>query len=310
MITIVGGYGQGLTMRVARAPRAGETISGGEFSADHGGKGSNQAVAVRRLGVASRIVTALGDDAGAHAARELWRAEGVEDRSVVIDGSTTMAGFIIVDPSGENRICIADGALSALEPHHVDAAIGEFGPADTVLVSLEVAPHAAARALELGRAGGARTILNPAPVGEDTRAMLRDADVVTPNRGELAVLAGTTEPTTIDGVRDTCRLLRETTGFAGVLVVTLGADGVLVDDGVASEHLAPILVPHVVDTTGAGDTFSAALAVALHDGLSLRDSARFAAAAGAISVTQEQVIPSLPYRADVDQLISQGGKFS
>lgn len=306
MITVVGGYGQGLTMRVPHSPEAGETVSGGELSRDHGGKGSNQAVAVRRLGVASRIVTALGADAGAGAARELWGAEGVEDRSVEIDGEATMTGFIIVDPTGENRICIADGALRALTPAHVDAALGDLDVDGTVLVSLEIAADAAARALQLGRERGARTILNPAPVSTEHRSLLACADVVTPNRGELATLAGAAEPRTVEEVRTACRTLRETTGFAGAIVVTLGADGLFVDDGADAAPIAPVRVSRVVDTTGAGDAFSAALAVALHEGRPLVEAARFAAMAGALAVTKAEVVPALATRAELERALTEG----
>lgn len=306
MITVVGGYGLGLTMRVPHAPRAGETVSGGVLSRDHGGKGSNQAVAVRRLGVESRIVTALGPDEAAAAARALWVAEGVEDHAVVIDDAATMTGFILVDPSGENRICIADGALRELAPAHVDPGLASLAHGDLVLVSLEIPTAAAARALEVGRERGARTILNPAPVASDTRDLLRFVDVLTPNRGELAVLAGTPEPQNADAVRSSCATLRETTGYRGAIIVTLGADGVLVDSGESVTALAPIAVPRVVDTTGAGDAFSAALAVALHEGRDLVAAARLAAAAGALAVTREQVIPSLPTRAELDAATTEG----
>lgn len=309
MITVVGGYGQGLTMRVERIPAAGETVAGGLFSSDHGGKGSNQAVAVRRLGGTSRIITALGDDIAAGRARELWAAEGVADSAVVCHGHATMTGFILVDPSGENRICIADGALAALTAADIAVAMAD-APAQILLVSLEIGTDAAHAALRLAHDDAVLTILNPAPADARTVELLEVVDILTPNRGELATLAAVAEPRTVDEVRAVCAGLRERTGYAGAIVVTMGADGVLVDHDGGSEHVEPITVPRVVDTTGAGDTFSAALAVALHEQTPFLDAARFAAAAGALCVTREEVIPSLPYRADVDRLISSGGRFS
>lgn len=305
MIAVVGGYGQGLTMRLARSPLPGETVGGGVLSSDHGGKGSNQAVAARRLGVDALIVTAIGDDTAGAAARELWAAEGVTDHAVQVPGVGTMTGFILVEPSGENRICIADGALASLSPEHLDAPLALIGPGDIVLVSLEIPFAAAWHALDVARERGALTIVNPAPVIPGARELLTRADIVTPNRGELGALAGVAAPETIDEVRLGCSALREITGYTGALVVTLGADGVFVDDG---DHtiVPPTRVTKVVDTTGAGDAFSAAFAVAIHEGATIREAARFATAAAAFTVTREQVIPSLPYRADVDRLTETG----
>lgn len=301
MIAVVGGYGQGLTMRVSRSPEAGETIAGGVLSMDHGGKGSNQAVAVRRLGVDSSIVTALGEDDAALAARSLWAEEGVTDRAVVIPGVCTMTGFILVEPSGENRICIADGALADLRPEHLDGQLTDLTAEDILLVSLEIPLESAALALRIAQGRGARTILNPAPANAGSATLLSNTDVATPNRSELAVLSGLPEPTGLDEVAACCAALRARTGYTGELIITLGAEGAYVDDG---DHalIEPIPVPEVVDTTGAGDAYSAALAVALHEGSSVREAAHFAAAAGALAVQQEQAIPSLPSRADVDRL--------
>lgn len=301
MIAVVGGYGVGLTMRLPRSPRAGETVASGVLSSDHGGKGSNQAVAVRRLGVASLIITALGEDDAATEARRFWADEGVADRAVELAGSRTMTGFIMVDSEGENRICVADGALAELVPEALEGRLDGIGPGDIVLVSLEIPTDVAAWALRVARESGARTVLNPAPVAAHTSALLQYADVLTPNRSELAVLAGLPEPQGADEVAACCASLRASTGYAGELIVTLGAAGAHVDDG-KGDLIPPIQISEVVDTTGAGDAYSAALAVALHEGASAREAAHFASAAGALAVTQERVIPALPYRADVDRL--------
>lgn len=306
VIGIVGGYGQGMTMRVPRSPEAGQTVAGGVLSIDHGGKGSNQAVAAARLGASVLLVSAIGDDAAGRTGRELWAAEGVQDRTTVIPGMSTMAGFIIVEPSGENRICIAPGALDRLRPDHVDAGLAGLTASDVVLVSLEIPLDAARRALGIGRERGAFIVLNPAPATPWARGLLAGADLITPNRSELAALAGRDEPATDEELSACIASLREVTGYRGGIVVTLGADGVLVDDG-ASTRLPAHPVDAVVDTTGAGDAFSAALAVALTEGRELRDAARFAAVAGALAVTREQVVPALPDRTTLDRLMSSTG---
>jgi ribokinase len=305
MIAVIGGYGQGLSMRVPRSPEAGETVAGGVLHVDHGGKGSNQAVAVRRLGTDARIITALGDDDAAAAARRLWAAEGVEDRAVEIAGQATMAGFIIVDSSGENRICVADGALAALRPEHIDQPMADIGAEDVVLVSMEIPVGAAERALQIGREHGALTILNPAPMSPAVLPLLRFADITTPNRRELAAMADRALPSTPEEVAACCAEVRDQTLFTGAVLATLGTDGAYLDDD-GSTSVEPVLVDDVADTTGAGDAYSAALAVALHEGASLHQAARFAAAAGALTVTRDGVLPSLPDRAAIDQLTSSG----
>ncbi len=306
MIAVVGGYGQGLTMRVPRSPEAGETVSGGVLSSSHGGKGSNQAIAIRRLGGEALLASAVGDDEAGAAGRGLWSAEGVVDRVITIPGTRTMAGFILVEPSGENRICIADGALGGIRATHVEEALVELTSADTVLVSLEIPVDAAAAALVVGRRRGARTILNPAPAGEGSARLVAYADVLTPNRSELGALVGRSAPETEDELAECCRLLRVELGFGGILVVTLGADGVLVDDAEGRSRI-PGLPVDVVDTTGAGDTFSAALAVLLAEGADVRTAARFASVAGALAVTRAEVIPALPSRADVESRLTPTG---
>src|SRR4051812_39951512 len=137
-IAIAGGYGVGLTMRLARAPEAGETVTGGTLSADDGGKGSNQAVAAARLGATVSLFTAIGSDDHGARARALWEREGVDSGAVIETSAPTMTGFIIVDDEGENRIAIAPGALALLTPQTVDRFRAVIASADLLVVSLEI----------------------------------------------------------------------------------------------------------------------------------------------------------------------------
>lgn len=296
MITVVGGYGVGMTMTVPRVPQAGETISGGVLSTGHGGKGSNQAIAIRRLGVESALFTGVGSDAAAGAAHDLWEAEGVDAGAVVSSPGATMSAFILVDPSGENRIAIADGALSALTADDVDGFAARIARSRMLVISLEVPAGVARRAAELARAAGVAVLLNPAPALDD-RELVGLADVLTPNRGELALLVGAPDAP----LEDCLDLLR--TWYAGAVVVTCGDEGALVDGGGVRERI-PAVPVRAVDTTGAGDAFTAALAVALLEGRTLADAARFAAAAGAHAVTIPEVIPALPGPDDLDRLLA------
>ena len=299
MLTVVGGYGRGLTMRVAHAPRGGETVGGATFSASHGGKGSNQAVAAARAGARVALVTAVGDDDAAREARALWRAEGVDDCAIVVPGVPTMTGFIVVDESGENRIVIADGALGAVTAAQLDPVASVLETSGTVVVSLEIAHEAAAEAVRLAAAAGARVVLNPAPATARARELLAEVDVLIPNQSELAVLAGLEE---VDDLDRACDLVRER--FTGVLIVTLGADGVLVDDGTVRRRI-PAFPAAVVDTTGAGDAFTGAFAAVWDEGRDVMDAARFAAAAAALAVGRAEVVPGLATRAETLSLMER-----
>lgn len=298
-IAVVGGYGVGMTMRVARAAHAGETITGGELSIGPGGKGSNQAVAAARLGVDVSLHTAVGRDSAAADARDLWRRERVDATTVVVGERPTMTGFIVVDSEGENRITIAPGALTEMTAESLETCRDRFREADLVIVSLEIPIAAAEAALRIAHEVGTRTLLNPAPAAELPHRLWDWVDIVTPNHSEAIEMLGRGAP--VDDPRSLARQLQERVG--GVVVMTAGANGVFVHDGTDEFVVEPIRVAGVVDTTGAGDAFTAALGVALAEGRTLIDAVGFAAAAGAHAVTIADVIPSLPTRAELDDLL-------
>lgn len=295
MIAVVGGYGVGMTMRVQRAPEAGETVSGGVLSSGPGGKGSNQAIAIARLGHASSIFTAIGDDSAGRDGEDLWATERVVS-AAVMKFEPTMAAFITVDASGENRISIAPGALESLAPRDVDSYRDSIRDADLLVVSLEVPWSIARRCLEIAREEGTRTLLNPAPARSLEVGDWSLIDVVTPNATEAAILTG-------DGDNDAEALAAMIASLGCDVVLTVGEDGAVVADADGVTRIEPVAVPRVVDTTGAGDAFTAALAVALVEGMSLRAAARFAAAAGAHAVTVAEVIPALPTREQIAVLL-------
>ena len=296
-VAVVGSYGVGMTMRLPRVPTAGETLPVGEFSSGHGGKGSNQAVAAARLGADVTFLTAVGDDAMGAAARELWRAEGIDASAVVtIPHAATMVGMILVEPSGENRIVIAPGSLDHLTPDHVEAFRPQLAAADLAVVSLEIPLRSAVAALRAARDAGTRTLLNPAPAQPIPDDVWPLVDVVTPNRTEAAILLGH-QPDS-DEPAEALAAELHAKGVASV-VVTLGSDGALLLDSTGSRRIAAVPPRVVVDTTGAGDAFTAGLAVELARGESLDSAARFAAHVGAHTVSIAEVIPALPRRADL-----------
>lgn len=297
-IAVAGGYGVGLTMRVATAPSAGETVTGGLLSQGHGGKGSNQAIGAARLGADVSLFTGVGDDANGHAAREFWSAEGVDATSVVTTAAPTMVGFIIVDKTGENRIAIAPGALAELTPADAEGFRGAIAGADLLVVSLEIPLAVALRLLAIAREEGTPTVLNPAPAATLPDGAWATIDYLTPNSTEAAALLGLDESELTDAAAAAERL---STHFDGTVVVTGGSTGAVVVNGGAATTVPALRVPEVVDTTGAGDAFTAAFSVAIAEGQSAVEAARFASAAGAHAVTIAEVIPSLATREQLER---------
>jgi ribokinase len=288
-------------MTVPRAPEAGETVAGGRLAHGHGGKGSNQAVGIRRLGWEASLFTGVGTDGAGDAAMAFWMDEGVDAGAVVRTAEATMTGFILVDPTGENRIAIADGALGALRPEHVAGFDAVIEAADRVVISLEVPVPVARRAAQAARDRHVPVLLNPAPATRD-RELVGLADVITPNRGELAELVDAP-----DASIDEC-LARLFEWFGGTAVVTCGGAGAVVAGPGRYERVPAVTPDAVVDTTGAGDSFTAALAVALSEGATAAEAARFAAAAAAFTVGIPEVIPALPRRADVERMLTRAGE--
>jgi len=303
-IAVVGSYGVGMTMRVARVPGPGETISGGSYSAGPGGKGSNQAIAAARLGAQVSLLTAVGADVFGEEARALWRTEGVDATQVVTGTQPTMVGFILVDESGENRIAIASGALDDLTPAHVEGFRETIRASDLLVVSMEIPMPAVVAALQIAHEVGTRTLLNPAPAAQPPDRAWEWIDLVTPNRTEAPLLLGL-DPASGLTPRELVEALRKRT--AAAIVLTLGAAGSLVCEGDTMTTVEASPAPRVVDTTGAGDSFTAALAVALLEGLPLVAAVRYASAAGAHAVTIEGVIAALPTNEDIQNLIGQTG---
>lgn len=297
-ISVVGGYGVGMTMQVGHAPEAGETVGDGILAVGPGGKGSNQAIACARLGADVSLFTAVGADAAADDARSLWRSEGV-NCTAIVKRAATMTGFILVEPSGENRIAIAAGALAGLEPEDLASFAAEIEGSDLLLVSLEIPVRVAVEALAIASRAGVTTVLNPAPAAELPDAAWSTIDYLTPNAGEGAALLG------LDVLPSPTEVARRLHARCGATVVmTRGGSATIVEGHAGLLEVAALAAPRVRDTTGAGDAFSAAFAVALAEGRDLSDAVRFANGAGALAVSVDEVIPSLPRRTDLDAFLS------
>jgi ribokinase len=294
-IAVVGSANLDVVVPVDRHPQPGETVLGGDHFRACGGKGANQAVAAARLGAQVAFVGQVGDD---DPGQELLAAlvdAGVDIAHV--GGRPDPPGGLALSagpPTGYNTLGVTPGANARLGATEIDAAGESLRSSDMVLVQLEV-PLEAVRAAATAATG--TVILNPAPATALLADLLDSVDILVPNRTELARLADQPVPATIAEVEQVLAALPQPER----IVVTLGADGVLVRDG-ELHHLPPHAV-EPVDATGAGDAFCGALAVALVEGSGLLDAARAANAAAAVAVTRPGAQPSLPSQAEVAALL-------
>jgi ribokinase len=301
-ILVVGSANVDYTVALARLPQPGETVTNGSLLVNHGGKGANQAVAARRLGAEVRLIACVGEDAAGRAIRDALAAEGIDVAGVATTAeAATGTALIVVDAEGRNQIAVAPGANRRLDVPMVAGRRADFEWAQVLVCQLETPVDTVRWALEEARRCGATTILNPAPVPDSPIDVWPLVDYLTPNAGEAERLGGV-RVSDRASAGDAARALQRY--GVGVVVVTLGADGVMCLATRDVFHVPGFEVP-VLDTTAAGDTFNAGLAVALAERTSLGEALRFANAAAALACTRRGAQPSLPDRAAVASFLAR-----
>ncbi|MDJ0921290.1 MAG: ribokinase [Henriciella sp.] len=280
-IGIVGSINLDLVASGAPLPAPGETVTGASFARHPGGKGANQALAARRLGADVTMVGCVGDDGLAESALSILRAEGVDLTGVeTVKDQATGVALIAVSPDGENQIIVASGANACVS----ERLVSKMPDCDAILCQLEVPIDAVMAAFE--RSKGLFAV-NLAPAMDVPDQLLAEADLIIVNGGEAAFYGE--------------KLLQN----KGRVVVTLGKDGAMLYENGKVAGSAPAFDVTAVDTTGAGDTFSAALVVALAEGQDPESALRFASAAAALAVTKAGAQPSLPTRSEVETLLAK-----
>jgi ribokinase len=258
-----------------------------------GGKGANQAVAAAKLGADVMFVACVGDDAFGLEAIRQYQAQGIcTDHVRRVKGHATGTAAIVVDDCAENCIIVIPGANAMLSTQDVQLAAMEIERCDAVVCQLETPMSVTRAAFQLARAAGKLTVLTPAPAVELPDELLRLCDVCVPNRSEIELLVGSA----VDGPEDALSAteLLKARGVKSV-ALTMGSQGVFILDDNHAMHI-PALKVNAMDTTGAGDAFSAALSVFLCEGYSLRDAAERACVAGALTVTQLGTHAAFPQR--------------
>ena len=300
-VIVVGSLNLDIVVSVTRMPEAGETVFGTGVENHAGGKGLNQAVAAARLGAEVTMIGAVGTDAAADFLQGIVAEEGINGRFVTAAPGPSGTALIEVDDVGGNRIVVVPGANATVTAQRVTASIAELPDAAVVLVQGEVPVPAIDAALRAGRAIGARTILNPAPVFDIDRSLLALVDVLIPNEHEAAQLTGMPMESTVD-VTEAAQVL--VSSGVGCVVITRGSRGSVWANAQGSGSFGVFSV-NPIDTVAAGDAFCGGFAAALAEGQEFVDALRWASAAGALSTTVRGAVPSLPQRDAVEQLIAE-----
>ena len=301
-IVVVGSLNMDLVVRAPHIPVPGETVLGSDFGTFPGGKGANQAVAAARQGARVTFVGRVGADAFGQQLVTGLEAEGIDTRYVgVEEDAATGVALITLDSAGENSIVVAPGANHALTCRHIQESEAAFRGADLLLLQLETPLASVQTAAQQAKAHGVGVVLNPAPAQALPPGLLALVDVLIPNETELALLTGLPVDS-LERIEDAARTLL--VQGVGSLVVTLGGRGALTLEQNQPAIHVPAFAVEVVDSTAAGDSFAGAFSVALAEGTSLHAAAGRGCAAGALATTRLGAQPSIPTKAEVDQLMA------
>ncbi len=301
-IVVIGSINMDLVLRVAHPPRPGETVLARDLVSIPGGKGANQAVGAARLGARTAIVGRVGEDEFGSRLLAGLNTNHVDTRFVTItEGAASGIAVITVDEKGENAICVSSGANARVTPADIDAAAESIRKAKVCLLQLELPLETVLHALTVCRRAGVETILDPAPAPIDAPDALFNVDVITPNLTEADIL---THKSPRNHERETRAVAAALTARgARYVVLKLGDRGALVCDGDTCEHVPGHKIKPV-DTTAAGDAFTAALGFARTRGKNLQDATKLANAAGASACLKFGAQPSLPTFEEVSKLMS------
>lgn len=301
-ILIVGSANVDLVTRVPRCPRPGETLLGRSFSVVMGGKGANQAVAAARLGARTFFAGCVGKDAFGAMQREALTREGI-DLTYLKTHPTEPTGtaVIFVADEGQNSIVVTPAANYGILPEDVAALKPLFSHIDAVLLQLEIPLETVEAVLRLASEQKVLSILDAGPAQKVPASIIAQADLISPNETEVEAITGVAV-TSLDDARDAAEKLLEM--GAQEVVLKLGSRGALYMGRDEWFH-APAFQIDPVDTVAAGDAFTAGLAIAWRSELYRRDAVRFANAAGAIAAMRPGAQPSMPRRAEVDELLAK-----
>ncbi|MFT3950134.1 MAG: ribokinase [Agriterribacter sp.] len=295
-IIVVGSTNMDMVVKTEHIPVPGETVLGGSFFMNPGGKGANQAVSVARLGGDIIFITKIGDDIFGRQSSQLFDEEGIDTIGLIPDeDSPSGVALITVDRSGENSIVVAPGANAHLTPAEVEKVLNVIPSAGILLMQLEIPMDTVKFAAAYAANRGILVILNPAPANKVASELFRLVDIITPNVNEAEMLSGIAV-TSLETAKQAAEAIQEQ--GAKKVVITMGKMGAVILEGKKFQAIPAPLV-EAIDTTAAGDSFNGALAVALSEGKSLSNAVHFACLAASKAVTRMGAQSSMPYRSEL-----------
>ena len=297
-IVVIGSSNTDMVVKTSHLPVPGETVLGGDFFMNAGGKGANQAVAAARYGNRVVFVAKTGNDLFGEQVRKSMKEDGIVTDYVFIDEEhPSGVALITIDQKAENCIVVAGGANMYLKPEDIDKAKEEILGGDVVLMQLETPIETVEYAAKMAAEAGVKVILNPAPAPAEplSKELISNLFLITPNRSEASRLTGI-EVTDLASAQRAALALYDM--GAKNVIVTLGSEGSLVYDGHMMMRVEAIKV-EAVDTTAAGDTYNGVLASVIAEGKSLIDAVHEANIGGAISVTRMGAQPAAPTREEI-----------
>jgi len=295
-IIVIGSSNTDMVIKSKKLPAPGETILGGTFLMNPGGKGANQAVAAARLGGNVTLVTKTGNDIFGAEAVQLFGKEGIITKYIIKDANNPSGVALInVDENGENSIVVASGSNGTLSAYDINDEVFKTEKSDIFLMQLEIPVSTVGFVAEKVSGKGNRVILNPAPACQLSDDLLSCLYLITPNEIEAELLTGI-KVTDVASAGKAAQNLRE----KGVLnvVITMGGSGAYILSASLSKMI-PVIPVKAIDTTAAGDVFNGALAVAISEGKEIEEAVVFANKAASISVTRMGAQASAPFREEI-----------
>ncbi|HGL4397520.1 TPA: ribokinase [Enterobacter hormaechei] len=303
-LVVLGSINADHILNLETFPTPGETVTGNQYQVAFGGKGANQAVAAGRSGANIAFIACTGDDDTGERVRKQLASDNIDIAPVsVVAGESTGVALIFVNAEGENVIGIHAGANAALTTERVEAQRGIIAGAEALLMQLESPVESVLAAAKIAHENHTSVVLNPAPARVLSDELLALVDILTPNETEAEKLTGIRVENDDDAAR--AALALHDKGI-GTVIITLGSRGVWASVNGEGRRVPGFKVK-AIDTIAAGDTFNGALVTALLEGKAMDDAIRFAHAAAAIAVTRKGAQPSVPWRKEIDEFLSQQG---
>ncbi|EME8858955.1 MULTISPECIES: ribokinase [Enterobacter] len=303
-LVVLGSINADHILNLETFPTPGETVTGNQYQVAFGGKGANQAVAAGRSGANIAFIACTGDDDTGERVRKQLASDNIDVSPVsVVEGESTGVALIFVNAEGENVIGIHAGANAALTTERVEAQRAIISGADALLMQLESPVESVLAAAKIAHENHTTVVLNPAPARVLSDELLALVDIITPNETEAEKLTGIRVENDDDAARAAGALHDK---GIGTVIITLGSRGVWVSANGEGRRVPGFKVK-AIDTIAAGDTFNGALVTALLEGRAMDEAIRFAHAAAAIAVTRKGAQPSVPWRKEIDEFLSQQG---